>query len=1175
MGLQVLLISFAGRFLNLGLTILLFAGSTASGIAATAMPGATITEIKGSVQVSRAGSLAWDSAQINQVLEAGDRLRTAELARAILRNRDATVVTVNEVSACNIVDGNGRTVIELLRGAMSFFHRDAPGDIEVRYGGVSAIIKGTEFTVTVDASKALELVLFDGKVSIENPLGKIEASSGDVIFAETRSAPRRTLGNALTNRAAVQWILTYPAILEPSDVSLTPEQKTRWDQALNLYKSGAFIAALEIAQTLGPPTSPAEYLLQAALRLASSDVPGFEQLALQIPDDAPEARFRAALQETVRAVQFLLPAGSSGELSLEAPLHKTATEALAASYRLQSQGRLRPALEAARRATVLAPDCGFAHARLAELEFAFGHLTIARSELAQARRLSPKHASALGLDGFVLAAESRFPEALVRFNEAIALDPMLADAWLGRGLIRFRSGDRSTARFDLETAAALQPLRAVLRSYLAKSFAEEGLDAKAFEELARAQQLDPLDPTTPLYSALLHYRRYELASGIRDLESSIELNKNRSIYRSGLLLDQDAAVRSANLANLYELAEMSDVSRRESSRAVMSDYTSHSAHLNLASSFNALRDPTRFNLRNETAWFNEHLLASLLAPTDGATLSQNLSQNEYSRLFARNRLGLNTTTEYFGSGEWRQLASQVGNSSKFSYALDLDFHSRAGFYPNEDFTRIEWYTRAKTQITPQDSLLVLTKYQDFKGGDLFQYTIPSKRNPDYRVSESQAPIALGGWHREWTPESHTLFLGGRLQAEQHLEGLTSVRVAFPEPETNSPFRAPMRLKYGMASETYTAELCHIFQSDRHTTIAGLRFQDGQFDGTAALDSTPSNNPILFEPINQSSSNDTFRRESAYLYHTWEVFSDLRLTSGLSYDEIAAPQNFRRPPLIQGTTQHSGISPKAALVYSPTAIFALRSTYTESLGGVSFDESIRLEPTQLAGFPQAFRTLISESLIGSVESPKHRSAAIGVDLRLPTQTYLSFEGISLASRLNQTSGYFQYRLPPPSVQKQYYTIPASYSQEHRYLEQGIRFTANQILAEEWFAQGSYQFTQNKLDSNTTNIPNYTDDLPAEANLNSIRGSLLYQRKDGWFTRASAIWHIQDRQMMKISDHEDFFQINLFFGYRLSRHRGEMTIGILNLNDKNYGLSPLTPYEELPRERMIYLRIRLQL
>jgi hypothetical protein len=45
------------------------------------------------------------------------------------------------------------------------------------------------------------------------------------------------------------------------------------------------------------------------------------------------------------------------------------------------------------------------------------------------------------------------------------------------------------------------------------------------------------------------------------------------------LLDQDRAVRSANLAAIYQDAGMSDISVREAARAVNADYANYSSHL--------------------------------------------------------------------------------------------------------------------------------------------------------------------------------------------------------------------------------------------------------------------------------------------------------------------------------------------------------------------------------------------------------------------------------------------------------------------------------------------------------------------------------------------------------------------------------------------------------------------
>ena len=69
---------------------------------------------------------------------------------------------------------------------------------------------------------------------------------------------------------------------------------------------------------------------------------------------------------------------------------------------------------------------------------------------------------------------------------------------------------------------------------------------------------------------------------------------------------------------------------------------------------------------------------------------------------------------------------------------------------------------------------------------------------------------------------------------------------------------------------------------------------------------------------------------------------LRLTSRLAGTAVS-------PPLNDGQQRKDQVSPKAGLVWTPHRNTAVRASYTRSLGGVSFDQSIRLEPTQVGGF----------------------------------------------------------------------------------------------------------------------------------------------------------------------------------------------------------------------------------
>src|SRR5206468_9594033 len=101
------------------------------------------------------------------------------------------------------------------------------------------------------------------------------------------------------------------------------------------------------------------------------------------------------------------------------------------------------------------------------------------------------------------------------------------------------------------------------------------------------------------------------------------------------------------------------------------------------------------------------------------------------------------------------------------------------------------------------------------------------------------------------------------------------------------------------------------------------------------------------------------------YYHWQIFEPLRLTAGVSYDHLDFPRNIDIAPISQEQESKDQVSPKLGLVFTPWKDGSVRAAYTRSLGGLFYDQSIRLEPTQIAGFTQAFRSLIPESAVGIV------------------------------------------------------------------------------------------------------------------------------------------------------------------------------------------------------------------
>src|SRR5206468_8005233 len=115
----------------------------------------------------------------------------------------------------------------------------------------------------------------------------------------------------------------------------------------------------------------------------------------------------------------------------------------------------------------------------------------ALKELNAGLALSPRNAQGLALKGFILSAQDKWRDASDAFEQAIALDGALGNAWLGRALLKIRRGDDQQGRADLQVAATLEPQRSILRSYLGKAFSATRNPAKAEQELALARKLDP------------------------------------------------------------------------------------------------------------------------------------------------------------------------------------------------------------------------------------------------------------------------------------------------------------------------------------------------------------------------------------------------------------------------------------------------------------------------------------------------------------------------------------------------------------------------------------------------------------------------------------------------------------------------------------------------------------
>lgn len=1153
----------------------------------------TIVELQGRVEILPAGAATWEPAPTNRLIRPLDHLRTGPNSRMALRWSDQSVVPFGALTEVEILPPSAAGTepgLHLIRGVLSFFHRDKPSRIRVVTRGATAGIEGTEFVMEVAAAGPTErttLSVIDGQVSFANEQAALVLTNGQQAIAEPGAAPMRTAGFMVNN--VLQWCFYYPAVLDLNDLSLTDDEKNVLAESLAAYRSGDLLAALAKYPADRTPGSEADRVYHAALLLSVGQVAPAEAdlTALASPNISEKSRQLAnALRQMIAAVKH------APLLSTTNYQPSTSTELLAASYYEQSQAvpetSLAKALALAKQAVTSSPEFGFGWERVAELEFSFGHKAAALTALDKSLALAPRNAQALALKGFVLAAQNQTRAAIASFDQAIAVDAALGNAWLGRGLSRIRRGDLRGGREDLLIAAALEPRRAVLRSYLGKAWSDSGNDPRATKEFQLAQNLDPKDPTSWLYSALNHENHNRINEGIRDLEKSQELNGNRSVYRSELLLDKDRAARSANLARIYQDAGMDDVAHREALYAVNYRYSDYSAHLFLANSYDALRDPNHINLRYETPAESEYHVANLLAPVSAGLFSQSMSRQNNNRLFERDRLGFVSSTEYLSRGAWEQNAAQFGTLGNTSYSLEEKYRTDNGERINNDLETRTVTLQLKQQLAPQDTVLAQVEFAKYDYGDTSQRFSTDYASARARFHERQEPNLTLGYHHEWSEGVHTLLQASRLSATQqsHVPGYPSYfLLSFAE---NSREPVQIAAVYGddylqRSFEIYSTELQQIFEQPNHTTILGIRGQVGQFNNASFQNGfyvLGEHADYYMPTTSRENYSIDFQRLSFYGYHYWQLLPEFLIEGGLAYDWMASPANYFSPPFSSGEKRQDKFSPKAGFIWTPKKNTAVRFSFTRSLQGASYDQSYTIEPSQVGGFNQSFRSIVPDSVGGSDSGSEFQTFGLAWDQKFDTGTYLSLSGQILDAQVNRTKGVYYFN---PFTAVVDYATPSTTPEARKYTERSVALNLNQLLGKQWAVGASYTMTEARLHSALTDLPAGTEALHVlpvqnlEALLHQVALRVVYNHPSGFFSNLEALWQTQSSHGYTAGHNPSysingFWQLNAFAGYRFPNRRAELRIGLLNLTDQDYQMNPLTLHAETAHHRTLTARFQ---
>ena len=1127
--------------------------------------GAQVLEWSGVVEISRATSNTWVRTTTGDHLHLGDRLRTGAGSRASLQWSAKSVIRIQELSLVEIhrpqADG-AQSRFKLLKGSLFFLNREKPGNVEFETPLATGAIQGTEFLLEVsETDGSTRVALLDGKVALKSGNESRLLVAGEQALIRPQQSIQ--ISPALPLRHLIQWCFYYPGILNPSELPFASEEQATLKASLSAYSEGdmAQAKALEEQPALqGTAPSEARAVYAAFLKLATGHT------------ESTNSTFdtRQELQPFLNAYRGVV-AGVNGDAWSPQRPPMLSTEWMAASYFEQSHGHLLQALHAAQEAVRIAPQFGFAWARLAELEFGLEHREAALRALERAKQLSPRHAQVLVVEGFVELERLHAQRAAEIFNQAIALDGTLGSAWLGRALAHEQLGNSETAQQDLQAAAALEPQRSLYRSYLAKAWSQGGLPELAEKDFSQAKALDPLDPTPWYYRAWHGFQNHRINTAIRELETAESLNDNRSIFRSRLQLDRDQSMRGADLAALYDAAGLPEPGDRSATRAVGDDERNFAGHLFKARTLLGQSSPRRFDLRSEAVSHSELLRANLLAPAGGENLSQVLSQQDSWRDFKAHSLGFASLTEYASRGDWIQAASIFGRVGRLSYALDEQYLALHGDRINNGLERKSFSLQARQSLGDKDSLYVQVGSSRTESGDVSSLYDPTTAKATLQARDVQEPSVVVGWHREWAPESHTLLLLSRHPDRFHLLDpqpnvlflqQSGGHVVGVQPD---PF---FSLDLASRFQLFAADFQQIWENEKHRMIAGARAQWADVNTEAILSRGPSGVVVDQE------GGAEFARISPYVYYGWHPIDRLRITAGITYDWMRIPRNLDLPPLVLGHDHRSQLSPKLGLLFTPWEGGAFRGAWTRSLGGLYFDSSIRLEPTQVEGFTQAYRSLIPESSIGLLPGAEFDTWNLSFDQRTHRGLYFGMGGELLQSRGGRDTGAFSNSglAPVPDT-------PTSAHERFRFEEKSVSIYARQLLHEAWSLGTQYRLSHATLQSDFPDLPATILGISAltqeqRSLLGQLRLQVLFNHPCGFFAQwNSDFYHQSNAGYTPDRPGDRFWQHDVHIGYRFPKRHAEFRIGLLNLADQDYRLNPLNVHSDIARGRTWVTSLRL--
>ena len=1086
----------------------------ASAGAALAQPIATLEATAGDVTVLRLGQPQAPAPAMP--LQLGDVLVTRQGRASVRFLSDGSVLRVAPESRVQIDENATQRDIKLFFGrvwAHVIRWKERPSRFSS--GSTIAAIRGTELGLVVASDgNETKLAVLEGRVEVRTDTGAPVTVQGGQTATGAKGRPA-AIGARVKPQDAVQWALYYPPVLFAK--AGAPETASQ--------RAAAKLAAGSVDE--------ATKELEAALKANANDADALALLAaIGVATNRTDAL--ATAQRAVAADP------------------KSAAAQIALSYAQQARFDLEGARAALEKAVALDPADALAWARLAEIRSSLGLSGASLEAANKAASLAPDLSRAQTVLGFSHLSQVRTGEAAAAFRKAIELDSSDPLPRLGLGLARIRDGALSEGTKELETAVSLDPGHALVRSYLGKAYFEQKRTELVDREYDLAKQADPNDPTPWLYDAISKQTTNRPIGALESFQKAVELNDNRAVYRSRLLLDSDLAARGASLGRIFSDLGFQDRGLVEAWNSLSIDPSNYSAHRLLADNYAAL---PRHEIARVSALFQSQMLQPLNTTPIQPSLGESnlflistqgpgaLAFNEFNPLFSRNQANVQGG---FLLGQDDTLAGEgivSGIYNKLSFSAGYSGYETEGFRENnrQDDKIANAFVQA--ELGPSTSVQAEFRYRDLETGDLGLHF----NEDDFARLQSETTNSSSfrvGLRQELGP-------GATLLAS-YMRSDKDIDFALPDPDLAQSFTL------GREEKADSVEGQLLFRAPKLRVVAGAGYFDIDSDETTvfAIDDP------LFGFSDTTSGASKAKHTNLYAYAYVTPVESLTLTVGASgdlFDETgeftsefaipglpADPAVPIEPPPVLG--EKNQFNPKVGASFNLASGTTLRGAWFRTLKRTLITDQT-LEPTQVAGFNQFF---------DDPSATKSEVWGAAIDQKLGRK---AFAGLAYSERD--------------------LTIP------QLLLEDGLTWTVNELPGEEkllrayvfgavhpWLALGA-EYGYEDFD--------YSPDLFfsfSKGKTHRVPLSARFFHPSGFSAFATATYLKQEGEFRPANEFDyvpgdrSFWVVDAGIRYRLPKRYGFLVAGVNNLTDETQTYEATDPTNLSIRPgRVVYARVVL--